>query len=63
MMESLLIRGLSKASVIELNTLHHDYTRLKRSLPCTPVAATRLSPSNFAPPCVASAKASRPSST
>eukprot|EP00965_Chrysotila_dentata_P244617 6206072-Pleurochrysis_carterae.AAC.2 len=33
MMESLLIRGLSEASVVDFNTLLHDYTRLNRSLP------------------------------
>eukprot|EP00965_Chrysotila_dentata_P114587 3787355-Pleurochrysis_carterae.AAC.1 len=33
MMESVLICGLTEASVVDFNTLHHDYTRLNRSLP------------------------------
>eukprot|EP00965_Chrysotila_dentata_P119762 3959778-Pleurochrysis_carterae.AAC.1 len=33
MMDSLLLKGLSEASLTEFNALHHAFTRLNRSLP------------------------------
>eukprot|EP00965_Chrysotila_dentata_P183364 6055018-Pleurochrysis_carterae.AAC.1 len=33
MMESLLLKGLTEASLTEFNALHHAFTRLNRSLP------------------------------
>eukprot|EP00965_Chrysotila_dentata_P129482 4280197-Pleurochrysis_carterae.AAC.1 len=32
-MESLLLKGLTEASLTEFSTLHHAYSRLNRSLP------------------------------
>eukprot|EP00965_Chrysotila_dentata_P040610 1347356-Pleurochrysis_carterae.AAC.1 len=33
MMDSLLLKGLTEASLTEFNALHHSFTRLNRSLP------------------------------
>eukprot|EP00965_Chrysotila_dentata_P111992 3703568-Pleurochrysis_carterae.AAC.1 len=33
MMDSLLLKGLSEASLTEFNALHHAFTRLNRYLP------------------------------
>eukprot|EP00965_Chrysotila_dentata_P067913 2246599-Pleurochrysis_carterae.AAC.1 len=33
MMDAMLLKGLSEASLTEFNQLHHAFTRLNRSLP------------------------------
>eukprot|EP00965_Chrysotila_dentata_P081281 2684155-Pleurochrysis_carterae.AAC.1 len=33
MMDAVLLKGLTEASLTEFNSLHHSFTRLNRSLP------------------------------
>eukprot|EP00965_Chrysotila_dentata_P171529 5660887-Pleurochrysis_carterae.AAC.1 len=46
-MDSLLLKGLSEASLTEFNAIHHAFTRLNRSLPAHARLGDRLVAENL----------------